>query len=118
MFDFGMQRARPSFNAKDKEFLYSRQKGRCAGCNVAMPMRNLTVDHIRPFSGGGSDKPSNLQLLCNSCNSTKGTGTQSQLKKKLQSKGVIKASPKKPAAKPAAKKKKPQRRSNDPFGFF
>ena len=106
------QRARPSFNAKDKAHLYSEQKGKCNGCGVKFPARNMTVDHIKPFSKGGSDKPSNLQLLCNSCNSAKGDGTQAQLKKKLLAQGHIKSPAKaaakttpKTKAKPAAKKK-------------
>ena len=98
LYDDGpQQRSRPSFNAKDKEFLYKQQSGKCNGCESKLPMRNMTVDHIKPFSKGGSDKPSNLQLLCGSCNSMKGDGTQAQLKKKLAEKGIIRA-------KPAAKK--------------
>ena len=69
------QRARPTFNQKDKEHLYASQKGKCNGCGTKFPLRNLTIDHIKPFSKGGSDKPSNLQLLCGSCNSAKGNGT-------------------------------------------
>jgi CRISPR/Cas system Type II protein with McrA/HNH and RuvC-like nuclease domain len=83
-------RSRPSFNAKDKEHLYAAQKQKCNGCGAKLPIRLLTVDHIKPFSKGGTEKPSNLQLLCNSCNSTKGDGTQAQLKKRLVEKGVIK----------------------------
>ena len=96
MFDvFGpqaAQRPRPSFNAKDKQHLYDSQKGKCSGCGEKFPLRNMTVDHIKPFSKGGSDKPSNLQLLCNSCNSIKGDGTQAQFKKRLAEKGIIKGS--------------------------
>ena len=86
------QRSRPSFNAKDKQHLYASQKEKCNGCMEKFPLRNMTVDHIKPFSQGGSDKPSNLQLLCNSCNSIKGNGTQAQLKKRLVEKGIIKGS--------------------------
>ena len=121
------QRARPSFNAKDKAHLYSAQKGKCNGCGVKFPVRNMTVDHIKPFSKGGSDKPSNLQLLCNSCNSMKGDGTQAQLKKKLVAKGVVKSSSaaaaktsakstaKSKTAKKAPTKKHRPARQRDPF---
>ena len=100
------QRPRPSFNAKDKAHLYSLQKGKCNGCRVKFPARNMTVDHIKPFSKGGSDKPSNLQLLCNSCNSMKGNGTQAQLKKRLAAQGIIPGGSKsKTTAKAASKAK-------------
>lgn len=33
---------------------------------------DLTVDHIRPIAYGGSHKPSNLRVVCRSCNSRKG----------------------------------------------
>ena len=55
------------------------------------PVRNLTVDHIKPLDKGGSDKPSNLQLLCNSCNSIKGNRTQAYLQKRLREQGIVKA---------------------------
>ena len=34
-------------------------------------IKDLTVDHIRPKSQGGSDRPSNLRVRCRSCNSRK-----------------------------------------------
>src|SRR5690606_9895879 len=34
--------------------------------------RGLEIDHIHPKSAGGSDDPSNLQVLCTSCNTSKG----------------------------------------------
>ena len=114
------RRPRPSFNAKDKAHLYTEQKGKCNGCGIKFPARNMTVDHIKPFSAGGSDKPSNLQLLCNSCNSMKGNGTQTQLKKRLAEKGITKSPAKssaKTATKPKPSKKTTAKTRKDVFRF-
>lgn len=32
----------------------------------------LTLDHIVPYSGGGSNDPENLQTMCAACNELKG----------------------------------------------
>ena len=115
------QRARPSFNKKDKEFLYERQKRKCNGCKRSLPMDVLHVDHIRAFSKGGSDKPSNLQLLCGPCNGKKGNKTQAQFEKELnQEKGKPAASKKTTTTKKVttgtkAGAKKTTRKSKDPF---
>lgn len=45
-----------------------RQKSKCACCRKK---RALTIDHIKPISKGGSNWPSNLQMLCKPCNSRK-----------------------------------------------
>ena len=52
------------------EKLLSKYNFKCVYCGKT---RNLTIDHIRPVSRGGSDKFSNLQILCKQCNSKKGT---------------------------------------------
>ena len=62
-----------------KNDLYGKQEGDCNGCKRHFEIRNLTVDHIRPQSKGGTDHPNNLQLLCAACNSSKGKGTQEEL---------------------------------------
>ena len=112
------KRARPRFSEKEKQMLYEYQKGKCNGCGKKFDIRNLAVDHIKAFSKGGGDRGNNTQLLCTACNSTKGAGTQGQLKKKLAQRGVIKDSSKsasktRPAKKPVAKKK--QAKPKDPF---
>ena len=69
-------------NFKNK--LYGRQEGKCAGCGVLFPFRNMTVDHIIPKSKGGQDNEENLQLLCGACNSMKGNRDMAYLLAKLQ----------------------------------
>lgn len=48
---------------------------RCVNCES---YKDLTVDHIYPVSKGGSDEIDNLQTLCRSCNSKKGTKTMTE----------------------------------------
>jgi len=50
--------------------VWERDNFTCKNCGVR---RYLTVDHIRPESKGGKTDIKNLQTLCKSCNSKKGT---------------------------------------------
>ena len=72
-----------------KHTLFGLQEGKCNGCEMLFPFRNMTIDHIIPRSRGGSDAPDNLQLLCGACNSTKGNRTQEELIQALRDQGVI-----------------------------
>ena len=72
-----------------KHTLYGKQEGLCNGCKTHFPFKNMTVDHIVPQSKGGTDHYDNLQLLCNYCNSLKGTGTQAELVVKLKEQGIL-----------------------------
>ena len=74
-----------------KNELFGLQEGKCAGCRLSFAFRNLTIDHIRPRSQSGTDHKDNLQLLCQACNSTKGTGTQEELISKLKARGDLAA---------------------------
>lgn len=55
----------------DIKALLLAQKGLCAGCSEDM-QDVYHVDHIQELSDGGSNNPSNLQLLCIPCNLKKG----------------------------------------------
>lgn len=55
---------------REWQVLCQQFNGRCAKCRCSAP---LTKDHIVPVSLGGSDNISNIQPLCRSCNSAKGT---------------------------------------------
>ena len=49
--------------------VWRRDEGRCRRCSSR---NNLQFDHIIPVSRGGGTTPQNLQLLCKSCNLSKG----------------------------------------------
>ena len=50
--------------------VWNRDNFQCRKCDSSMC---LTIDHIVPQSKGGTTRLENLQTLCRSCNSTKGS---------------------------------------------
>ncbi len=71
-----------------KHTLFGEQEGLCAGCCHPFPFRNFTIDHIVAQSRGGTDHLDNLQLLCNACNSMKGTRSQAEFRAELKRIGI------------------------------
>lgn len=63
---------RPSQNARKNELL-RRDGSMCQGCGGLFYKSQLTIDHVRPKSDGGSDYLDNLVLLCEPCNRLKGS---------------------------------------------
>lgn len=59
------------FTADDIAQLLVLQKGKCAICHCSIK-NGYHVDHIVPLSKGGSNSKENLQLLCPTCNLSKG----------------------------------------------
>jgi 5-methylcytosine-specific restriction endonuclease McrA len=75
------KRAAPGkFKAADIKIIRKLQNDRCAlpHCRVALGGRGH-VDHIVALSNGGTNWPKNLQLLCPTCNMSKGAKEQAAL---------------------------------------
>lgn len=63
----------------DLQDIWVKQGGLCVGCGSRFLWSlgedkyvKCTIDHIIPVSRGGTNWPSNLQLLCSPCNDSKG----------------------------------------------
>ena len=60
-----------------KNALKNRERNRCAICfcdisNSIAIDKKIHIDHIVPISHGGTNDPTNLQILCDECNFKKG----------------------------------------------
>ena len=63
--------------------LYSAQGKKCIGCDKEKSIEDMDLDHIIPRERGGQDEPRNYQLLCGTCNSIKGSKTQTAWRRKV-----------------------------------
>lgn len=60
-----------------KNAVFHRDKGRCqlCGCdltNILVPTTERHIDHMVPLKAGGTNDPTNFQLTCEPCNTSKG----------------------------------------------
>lgn len=62
---FKPKEKRRYISRKIREFIFNLFNSKCNFCGSA---DKLEVDHIYPFSKGGSNDKENLQLLCKPCN--------------------------------------------------
>lgn len=62
-----------SFTAQEWEALKAHYNYTCPACGKREPEIQLTIDHKRPVSKQGASTIDNIQPLCLSCNSRKGT---------------------------------------------
>lgn len=66
-------RRRPPIARKLRQFIFERDNYVCGICQKPIePGDAIHVDHIFPWSKGGSDEPDNLQAAHGSCNVRKG----------------------------------------------
>lgn len=62
-----------NFTESDWETMRAECNYTCLACKRPEPEIKLTIDHVIPLSRGGTHDKSNIQPLCGSCNSAKGT---------------------------------------------
>jgi hypothetical protein len=48
--------------------VFQRDGGTCLSCGIRLTIREAEIDHIVPWSAGGSDRSDNLRILCQPCN--------------------------------------------------
>ena len=48
--------------------IFDRDGHRCVSCGIPLTIREAQLDHIIPWSAGGSDWSENLRTLCQPCN--------------------------------------------------
>lgn len=66
-----IEKADGHHTSADIKNILQSQNFKCEGCEVDLD-KNYHVDHVMPVYLGGSNWPGNLQILCPSCNTSKG----------------------------------------------
>ncbi len=55
-----------------RQYVLERDRQQCQSCHKTAQQSVLQIDHIIPLAKGGTNDLSNLQTLCQRCNSSKG----------------------------------------------
>lgn len=66
-------KTKQAYTLQEWEALKEKYNHTCLRCGKKEPEIKLTVDHILAVSKGGSNSIDNIQPLCGSCNSSKGS---------------------------------------------
>ena len=107
MLFFDESRERKAIGQDERKAVHARQKSKCMYCGRKLALADGQIDHKRAHSKGGSDKLSNLQFTCSSCNSRKGKMTDGLFRKAYAAAGLLPAlkANGKPPSKPISIKK-------------
>ena len=68
----------------DRELLYRAQGGRCNYCGKKLGLAYMDLDHKTPVARNGSNRNSNLQILCAPCNKRKGDLTDGEFRRRYK----------------------------------
>lgn len=68
--------------------LLKKQNSRCMYCGGKVRRDLFDLDHKNPVSRGGTNRKSNFQLLCRTCNTRKGALTDKEFRRKYKEAGV------------------------------
>ena len=68
----------------NRKVLINKYNATCAHCGDQVNLihdhpKQATIDHILPLSRGGLDNLTNMQLLCNDCNQSKGNRLEEEI---------------------------------------
>ncbi len=66
---FAPKKRKRTLTSADKRRIAAKQNYKCKKCKRLLSVYH--IDHIKEFSGGGSDRESNLQALCPNCHAEK-----------------------------------------------
>lgn len=75
------RKAAGKHSLQDVKELFIKQNNKCMACAISLSL-GYHVDHVVPLAKGGTNWPSNLQLLCPTCNLVKQDKDNSEFMKK------------------------------------
>lgn len=77
---------RKKFDDNFRESLIQKQNNKCAVCGKKISSQNAHLDHIIPWDYVGDNLNDNYQMLCETCNTRKGTSTYFEISMMLLNK--------------------------------
>jgi 5-methylcytosine-specific restriction endonuclease McrA len=75
--------------SRQRKRIYERDRGICQRCKIEVSFDECHIDHIQPLSLGGTNKDTNLRVLCRVCHALRKDKAHAFLRNTLKKQGLL-----------------------------
>ena len=82
-YDERQRNGRKMWDIESRLYIYNKSEGCCTLCGKKLLFKQMSLDHVKPLSMGGSDTIDNLSATCKACNQMKSNSLPEEFEERI-----------------------------------